>query len=82
MTGIVYEATLGNEDGASRTVTIKAADEVEARKAVEAFLVDDEAVIFVEEAVLDDLTEDGLRDHPHEGQNLVISPSPKAEELE
>lgn len=61
MTGILYEVTLGKEDGASRTVRITAADDAAARTAADDFLLDGEIVVFVEEAEPGELTDDAAR---------------------
>lgn len=78
----VFEVTVGDDDGASRTIRIKAPNEAEARQAAEPLLKGDETVIFVEAAELDELTSNGLRDHPKEGPDLNLAPAPRAADLE
>jgi len=78
----VFEVTVGDDDGASRTIRINAPSESEARQAAEPLLQGDETVIFVEAAELDELTSNGLRDHPQEGPDLNLAPAPKAADLE
>ncbi|WP_312145197.1 hypothetical protein [Brevundimonas sp.] len=78
----VFEVTVGDDDGASRTIRINASSEAEARQAAEPLLQGDETVIFVEAAELDELTSNGLRDHPQEGPDLNLAPAPRAADLE
>lgn len=78
----VFEVTVGEVDGSSRTIRIKASSEVEARHKAETLLQGDETVVFVEAAELDELTSSGLRDHPQEGPDLNLAPAPKAADLE
>lgn len=78
----VFEVTVGDDDGASRTIRINAPNEAEARQAAEPLLQGDETVIFVEAAELDELTSNGLRDHPQEGPDLNLAPAPRTADLE
>lgn len=73
----VFEVTLGAEDGSSRLIRTEAASAADARNAVQNHLRPGEAVVFVETAELDELDDDGLRDHPQEGSDLDLAPAPK-----
>ncbi|MNL34588.1 hypothetical protein D3C87_1565690 [compost metagenome] len=77
----VYEVTLGSEDGSSRVVRLAADSEPDAQDAAQNHLRSDETVIFVEAAELDELDDDGVRDHPEEGPDLSLAPAPKITDL-
>jgi|MCHG01.1.fsa_nt_gi hypothetical protein len=74
---VVYEVTLGKEDGSSRLIRVKAPSADDAQNAVESHLRPGEAVVFVEAAELDEMDEDGVRHHPQESSDLNLSPAPK-----
>lgn len=77
----VFEVTLGAEDGSSRLIRTEALSADDARDAVQSYLRPGESIIFVEAAELDELDEDGLRDHPQDGADLNLAPPPKTSDL-
>lgn len=77
----VFEVTLGADDGSSRIIRTQAVSADDARNTVESHLQPGETVVFVEAAELDELDDDGLRDHPQEGPEVNLSPPPKATDV-
>lgn len=73
----VFEVTLGAEDGSSRLIRTEALSADDVPDAIQSHLRPGETIIFVEAAELDELEEDGLRDHPQEEADLNLAPPPK-----